>query len=378
MKRIGAVFAAFLLISTASAAQSLPELFQKAKAQVKGESWAEALKTLDKLDADAALPGNESGPAAARRPDRLLPRSLRGESRPGGQGEGGLRHVSPAPAQRLAGPVHVLQEGDRRIRGRARERRAASRAEHRRSFDVRPVPGVQAAAQLRRAGQRQLGRRSHQVDPDVRGEADLDAADVRGRASGIRRQVLGGPQPAARKSRQSVPHGVRAPRGVRRRELRAGRRDPGQHDRPRNGLRASRPADLRGTEADPHGRRCERGRGALDGGLVRPAQRDDGRGRLGAVREDLVGPGGRHLGQVLGPGDAGDRIVCQLARGLALPQGASPQGRGLPPGRRRLHHEEGVRREHHAARYADPEHARGGGEASREAESATAPAVSPA
>ena len=60
MKRIGAVFAAFLLISTASAAQSLPELFQKAKAQVKGESWTEALKTLDKLDADAALPGNES------------------------------------------------------------------------------------------------------------------------------------------------------------------------------------------------------------------------------------------------------------------------------------------------------------------------------
>ena len=60
MKRIGAVFAAFLLFSAASPAQTLPELFQKAKAQVKGESWAEALKTLEKLDAEAALPGNES------------------------------------------------------------------------------------------------------------------------------------------------------------------------------------------------------------------------------------------------------------------------------------------------------------------------------
>ncbi len=60
MKRIGAVFATLLLLSVASAAQTLPELFQKAKAQVKGESWTEALKTLDKLDSDAALPGNEA------------------------------------------------------------------------------------------------------------------------------------------------------------------------------------------------------------------------------------------------------------------------------------------------------------------------------
>jgi len=59
MKRIGAVFAALLFLSAASRAQSLPELFQKAKAQVKGESWAEALKTLEKLDAESAQPGNE-------------------------------------------------------------------------------------------------------------------------------------------------------------------------------------------------------------------------------------------------------------------------------------------------------------------------------
>ena len=62
MGRPGATFAALLFAASISA-QSLPELFQKAKAQVKGESWTEALKTLDALDAEAARPGNE----AARR-----------------------------------------------------------------------------------------------------------------------------------------------------------------------------------------------------------------------------------------------------------------------------------------------------------------------
>src|SRR6185436_16499468 len=42
------------------AAQSLPELFQKAKAQVRGESWSDALSTLERLESDAARPGNES------------------------------------------------------------------------------------------------------------------------------------------------------------------------------------------------------------------------------------------------------------------------------------------------------------------------------
>lgn len=44
-------------------AQTLPDLFQKAKAQVKSQSWDEALATLDQLDAESGKPGNE----AARR-----------------------------------------------------------------------------------------------------------------------------------------------------------------------------------------------------------------------------------------------------------------------------------------------------------------------
>ena len=52
-----------LLIAAAthvSRAQTLPELFGKVKAEVKSESWAEALKTLLALEAEAAKPGNES------------------------------------------------------------------------------------------------------------------------------------------------------------------------------------------------------------------------------------------------------------------------------------------------------------------------------
>jgi GWxTD domain-containing protein len=60
MNRFGAFLAALLLVSAASAAQTLPELFQKAKAQVKGEAWSEAMKTLGKLETEAAKPGNEA------------------------------------------------------------------------------------------------------------------------------------------------------------------------------------------------------------------------------------------------------------------------------------------------------------------------------
>jgi GWxTD domain-containing protein len=59
VRRPGATFAA-LFIAASISAQSLPELFQKAKAQVKGESWSEGLKTLEKMEVEAAKPGNET------------------------------------------------------------------------------------------------------------------------------------------------------------------------------------------------------------------------------------------------------------------------------------------------------------------------------
>ena len=62
MRRPG-VTLAVLLFSATLTAQSLPELFHKAKAEVKGESWRSALTTLERLEVESAKPGNE----AARR-----------------------------------------------------------------------------------------------------------------------------------------------------------------------------------------------------------------------------------------------------------------------------------------------------------------------
>ncbi len=61
MRRLGAFAAGsvFLLASIAPA-RTLPDLFQKAKSQIRGESWTQALQTLGALEAEASRPGNES------------------------------------------------------------------------------------------------------------------------------------------------------------------------------------------------------------------------------------------------------------------------------------------------------------------------------
>ena len=59
MRRTAVALAAFLFAATISAL-SLPELFQKAKAEMKEGSWQDALTTLDQLDDESAKPGNET------------------------------------------------------------------------------------------------------------------------------------------------------------------------------------------------------------------------------------------------------------------------------------------------------------------------------
>jgi GWxTD domain-containing protein len=59
MRRIAPALA-FLLFSCLSVAETVPELFARAKEQIKAGSWADALKTLDALEAEAAKPGNEA------------------------------------------------------------------------------------------------------------------------------------------------------------------------------------------------------------------------------------------------------------------------------------------------------------------------------
>src|SRR5262245_65053284 len=58
-------FAALMLLlaGPVGAAPSLPELFKQAKSQVQSEKWSDALSTLDRLEADAAKPGNETASA---------------------------------------------------------------------------------------------------------------------------------------------------------------------------------------------------------------------------------------------------------------------------------------------------------------------------
>ena len=55
-----ALFLAVFLTAVAAAAQTVPELFQKGKAQVKGEAWKEALSTFQLVEAEAAKPENEA------------------------------------------------------------------------------------------------------------------------------------------------------------------------------------------------------------------------------------------------------------------------------------------------------------------------------
>ncbi|HKD19989.1 MAG TPA: GWxTD domain-containing protein [Thermoanaerobaculia bacterium] len=58
MKRL-LIVTALTIAASPVPAQSMPELFQKVKAEVKGESWQAAMKTMDTLEAEAAKPGNE-------------------------------------------------------------------------------------------------------------------------------------------------------------------------------------------------------------------------------------------------------------------------------------------------------------------------------
>src|SRR5450432_52670 len=59
MKRFALFFAVFLA-AMAAAAQTVPELFQKGKAQVKGEAWKDALSSFNQVEAEAGRPGNEA------------------------------------------------------------------------------------------------------------------------------------------------------------------------------------------------------------------------------------------------------------------------------------------------------------------------------
>jgi GWxTD domain-containing protein len=65
--RRAALSVSFALFAVFLSGQSAPELYAKAREQVKSGAWRDALKTLDALEAEAARPGNEGmrGPLVA-------------------------------------------------------------------------------------------------------------------------------------------------------------------------------------------------------------------------------------------------------------------------------------------------------------------------
>jgi GWxTD domain-containing protein len=60
MKKLAIAVLAVLVCSAAMTAETVVELFQKAKTQVKSGSYGDGLKTLDALDAESAKPGHEA------------------------------------------------------------------------------------------------------------------------------------------------------------------------------------------------------------------------------------------------------------------------------------------------------------------------------
>ncbi len=52
--------AAVLLFASVGHAQTIPELFARAKQEIKSAAWADASKTLDALEAEANKPGQEA------------------------------------------------------------------------------------------------------------------------------------------------------------------------------------------------------------------------------------------------------------------------------------------------------------------------------
>ncbi len=345
MKRIGACLAVFVLLRLAASAQTLPELFQKAKAQVKGESWTDALKTLERLEAEAARPGNEGREAPARRADRVLPRRLRGEPRQAEKAQADFAAFLALQPNATMDPSMYSKKAIAAFRGGARlstclrPRPADGRPAMFAAFQEFKLP-PNSGEQVNEA----LGRRSDPLDHDGRGEADAGrelsfgggAGRSSSRSSGsraIRSPAIPDNSYQARRSsgawRFADAHFVQA------------EGDAGQHDGPRHGVRPARAADLRRAQAAPR-RRRRLGRGG-------PGRREVAEP---AMRCRIAGPTASSSGHAASAaadtvhrsGDAGHRLRPQLARGLALPQGAPAQGRPLPAGRRRVHHPEGLRR----------------------------------
>ncbi len=136
MKRVFLI--GLLLSASLSFAQTIPELFGKAKEQIKAGSWADASKTLDALEAEAKKPGNEAvqkqleGPLSFYR--GVCAANL-GQSDQAVEAFGAFLKTA---AQRVDRQGGLLQEGRRRVREGAESGRRQD-AVHRRCLQGFPA-----------------------------------------------------------------------------------------------------------------------------------------------------------------------------------------------------------------------------------------------
>ena len=124
MRRPG-VTLAVLLFSATLTAQSLPELFHKAKAEVKGESWRSALTTLDRLEVESAKPGNEAARRQLEAPMAFYRGVCEANLDMAEKAQADFERFLTQQPKGVDGPLDVFEEGDRGV-PRGAEERAAS------------------------------------------------------------------------------------------------------------------------------------------------------------------------------------------------------------------------------------------------------------
>ncbi len=264
MKRVFVI--GLLLSASVALGQSIPELFGKAKEEIKAGSWADASKTLDALEAEAGKPGNEGVRKQLDAPLAFYRGVCSANLGKVGRGRRQLRRFPQAAAQRLDRQGGLLEES----RGRLREGAESGGGPH--ALARRSLRRVFTAGRRRRDRGPVLGRRARAVDHDGRREGGLDRARGPQRARHFRRDLLDGARRGPRSRRADLPPGVRASRRVRRRQPRAGSREARQPDRPRHGLRPPRRAELGGAKAHAQRRRAGHLRRPLHGRIPRRRQ----------------------------------------------------------------------------------------------------------
>ena len=215
MKRIFVI--GLLLSASLTFAQTIPELFGKAKEEIKAGSWADASKTLDALEAEAGKPATKACASSSTRRSRSTAESVTRIS-------GSRTRLSPLSARSSScspAPRSTRRSTRRKPWPTSRRRRKSRGGAN--GLARRRLQTIHASADLRDRGP-VLGRRPGPLDHDGRRDEDVGLPDRPERASRLRREVLGRARGASGRGWKNVP-GRNSSAG-RRSRIRTSRRTP--------------------------------------------------------------------------------------------------------------------------------------------------------